>query len=148
MAVTTADERTPATGQTGLPPLIPREILFGNPERTNPQLSPDGKHLAYLAPDEKNVLQVWLQPAEGGADQPAQVLTADKKRGIHSFFWTYLPGQATGATMAPQPGAETPGAAPAPRSGAETAPLLIYAQDADGDENFHLFAVDAAARLV
>jgi hypothetical protein len=29
-----------------LPPLIPRQILFGNPERTNPQLSPDGKYLS------------------------------------------------------------------------------------------------------
>ena len=32
--------------QTGqLPPLIPRELLFGQPERTNPQISPDGKLL-------------------------------------------------------------------------------------------------------
>ena len=30
-----------------LPPLIPRSVLFGNPERMNPQVSPDGKHLAY-----------------------------------------------------------------------------------------------------
>ena len=27
----------------GLPPLIPRELLFGNPERAVPQLSPDDK---------------------------------------------------------------------------------------------------------
>ena len=26
--------------------LIPREVLFGNPERTNPQISPDGTQLA------------------------------------------------------------------------------------------------------
>ena len=30
--------------------LIPREILFGNPENISPILSPDGKYLAYLAP--------------------------------------------------------------------------------------------------
>ena len=35
-----------------LPPLIPREVLFGNPEKANPQLSPEGKYLAYLAPDQ------------------------------------------------------------------------------------------------
>ena len=40
------------------PPLIPRDVLFGNPERTSPHLSPDGKRLAWLAPDKKNVLQV------------------------------------------------------------------------------------------
>src|SRR5438552_3077490 len=28
--------------QAELPPLIAREVLFGNPERTNPHLSPDG----------------------------------------------------------------------------------------------------------
>lgn len=30
--------------------LMPREVLFGNPERTNPQISPDGTQLGYLAP--------------------------------------------------------------------------------------------------
>ncbi len=31
-------------------PLIPREVLFGNPERANPQISPDGTQIGYLAP--------------------------------------------------------------------------------------------------
>jgi hypothetical protein len=31
----------------GLPPLIPRQLFFDNPERSNPQISPDGKHLAF-----------------------------------------------------------------------------------------------------
>ena len=35
-----------------LPPLIPREVLFGNPDKATPKISPDGKRLAYLAPDE------------------------------------------------------------------------------------------------
>jgi len=35
-----------------LPPLIPRETLFGNPVKTEAQISPNGKMLAYLAPDE------------------------------------------------------------------------------------------------
>jgi len=48
-----------------LPPLIPREILFGNPERQNPQISPDGKYLAYLAPDKNNVLQVNFRGSTG-----------------------------------------------------------------------------------
>ena len=42
-------------------PLVPRDILFGNPERTSPTLSPDGQRMAWLAPDKKNVLQVWVQ---------------------------------------------------------------------------------------
>jgi hypothetical protein len=65
-----------------LPPLIPRDVLFGNPERTAPRLSPDGKHLAWLAPDAKNVLQVWVKTI--GADD-ARMVTADKKRGIRQY---------------------------------------------------------------
>ena len=30
--------------------LIPRSVLFGNPERTSPQISPDGGSLAWIAP--------------------------------------------------------------------------------------------------
>ncbi|MEH2278048.1 MAG: S9 family peptidase [Nostoc sp.] len=98
-----------------LVPLIPREILFGNPEKTSPQLSPDGKYLAYIAPDEKNVLQVWLRTV---GQQDDQILTADKKRGIRIFFWTYNADQ------------------------------LIYMQDSDGDENFHLHLVNIHSKIV
>jgi len=66
------------------PPLIPREVLFGNPEKVSPQISPDGKRLAWIAPDPKNVLQVWVKTI-GGTDD--KVVTADKKRGIRRFFW-------------------------------------------------------------
>ena len=69
-----------------LPPLIPREVLFGNPERVGPQVSPDGKHLAYLRPDDKNVLQVWVRTL--GKDDDAAV-TQDPKRGIRQYFWAY-----------------------------------------------------------
>ncbi|MBD1941030.1 S9 family peptidase [Coleofasciculus sp. FACHB-712] len=100
---------------TQLPPLIPREILFGNPERTSPRLSPDGKYLAYIAPDEKNVLQVWLRTV--GQEDDRQ-LTADKKRGIRIFFWTYNADQ------------------------------LMYMQDSDGDENFHLYSVNIHSNIV
>ena len=44
-----------------LPPLIARDVLFGNPEKIAPQLSPDGSRLAWIAPDKKNVLQVWIK---------------------------------------------------------------------------------------
>ncbi|MCZ6695975.1 MAG: hypothetical protein O7A63_05460 [Acidobacteria bacterium] len=32
-------------------PLIPRQILFGNPSKVMPRISPEGDRLAYLAPD-------------------------------------------------------------------------------------------------
>lgn len=78
MQSATALAQTPS-----LPPLIQREILFGNPERTSPQLSSDGKYLAYLAPDDKNVLQVWLRTV---GQEDDRIITADKKRGIRIFF--------------------------------------------------------------
>ena len=31
--------------------LIPRKVLFGNPERISPHISPDGTRLAWIAPD-------------------------------------------------------------------------------------------------
>jgi dipeptidyl aminopeptidase/acylaminoacyl peptidase len=71
-----------------LPPLIPRDVLFGNPEKTGPQISPDGKQIAYLRPDAKNVLQVWVYPAGGKADDAVSI-TQDPKRGIRQFFWAY-----------------------------------------------------------
>jgi dipeptidyl aminopeptidase/acylaminoacyl peptidase len=75
-----------ASAQADPPALIPRAILFGNPEKANPQLSPDGKYLAYVAPDKKDVLQVWVRTIGQKDDR---ILTADKKRGIRNFFWAH-----------------------------------------------------------
>lgn len=66
-----------------LPPLIPRDVLFGNPEKAAPQISPNGKLLAYLAPD-NGVLNVWVRTV-GKTDD--HVATSDKKRGIRGYFW-------------------------------------------------------------
>ena len=65
------------------PKLISREVLFGNPVKTNPQLSPDGKRMAYLAPV-NNVLNVWVKTI--GADDDRSV-TKDDNRGIRNYFW-------------------------------------------------------------
>ncbi len=62
-------------------PLIHREALFGNPERTKPAISPDGKRLAWLQPDQ-GILQVWVQTV--GKDDAAPV-SADRQRPIRTF---------------------------------------------------------------
>jgi dipeptidyl aminopeptidase/acylaminoacyl peptidase len=67
-----------------LPPLIPREVLFGNPERLNPQISPDGKRLAWLAPDANHVMQVWVRTI---GEDDEKCLTSEKSRPIRNFFW-------------------------------------------------------------
>jgi dipeptidyl aminopeptidase/acylaminoacyl peptidase len=63
--------------------LIPRTTLFGNPLKTSPRISPDGKHLAYLAPV-NDVLNVWV--GEIGKDN-AQPVTHDTDRGVRFYFW-------------------------------------------------------------
>jgi dipeptidyl aminopeptidase/acylaminoacyl peptidase len=65
------------------PKLIPRTVLFGNPVKASPKISPDGKMMAYLAPV-NNVLNVWVKTI-GKADDKA--VTKDKIRGIRRYFW-------------------------------------------------------------
>ena len=71
---------------TGLPPLIDRELIFGNPEIVNPELSPDGKYLALEKPW-KNTRNIYVK----GVDEPfsaARLLTTEAKRPIAGYFWT------------------------------------------------------------
>jgi dipeptidyl aminopeptidase/acylaminoacyl peptidase len=93
--------------------LIPRSVLFGNPERTSPRISPDGTRLAWVAPRD-GVLNVWLAPfGVSGVDwAAAQPVTTDTDRGIRTFAW------------------------------AQDGRHLLYAQDAGGDENWRLYDVD------
>jgi len=67
-------------------PLIPRETLFGNPERAAPQISPDGAQLAYLAPLD-GVLNVFVAPINDLA--AARPVTDDDTRGVRRYFWAY-----------------------------------------------------------
>ncbi|MEH6422271.1 S9 family peptidase [Pseudomonas sp. CGJS7] len=66
--------------------LIPRSLLFSNPERTNVKVSPDGKYLSWVAPL-NGVLNVWAAPI-GSLDQ-AKPVTDDKARGISNYSWSY-----------------------------------------------------------
>jgi len=75
-----------AAAETGLPPLLDRELFFGNPEIAGAQLSPDGQYVAFLKPwsDTRNV---WVKKtAEPFA--AARRVTAEAKRPIPGFFWT------------------------------------------------------------
>lgn len=72
--------------QNALPPIVDREILFGNPEIAGAQISPDGKFIAFRKPY-KETMNVWVK----GADEPfasARPLTDEVKRPIPQFFWS------------------------------------------------------------
>jgi dipeptidyl aminopeptidase/acylaminoacyl peptidase len=94
--------------------LIPRSALFGNPERTSPQLSPDGGALAWIAPRD-GVLNLWVAPISGESGvnwTAARPVTEDTDRGIRAFTWA--------------------------RDGRH----VLYVQDVGGDENWRLYDVD------
>jgi len=87
--------------------LIPLTVLFNNPEKASPQISPDGSQLAYLAPV-NGILNVWIKTPGKHDDKPI----THAQRPIHDYWWAYNNQQ------------------------------ILYYQDTNGDENYHLYAVD------
>jgi dipeptidyl aminopeptidase/acylaminoacyl peptidase len=73
---------TPPQGDAGT--LIPRAKIFGNPSRAGGQISPDGKHVSWLAPV-GGVMNVWVAPI--GNLGAAKAVTRESKRGLQSYFW-------------------------------------------------------------
>jgi dipeptidyl aminopeptidase/acylaminoacyl peptidase len=95
-------------------PLIPRKVLFGNPDKAMARMSHDAQRLAYLAPVKNDagegVLNVWVGPLDN--PDAAKAVTHEKDRPIQGYFWAY------------------------------TNKHILYAMDDKGDENFHVFAVN------
>src|SRR5205814_2327949 len=78
---------TRSSAQTGsLPPLIDRELFFGDPEIAGAQISPDGKFIAFVKPF-KGTRNVWVKRTEEPFDA-AKPITADKSRPIAQYFWS------------------------------------------------------------
>ena len=111
------DATAPALVSADLPPLIDREVFFGDPEIASSQLSPDGQYLTFRKPytvDGDDVMNVWIK----GIDEPfdaARPLTADA-RPVPGYFWS------------------------------EDSRYVLYVQDKGGDENYHVWAVDPSAK--
>ena len=68
--------------------LIPRGILFGNPDKTWVRISPDGENIAFLAPL-AGVLNIWVAPRLSNGLGEARPITRDAGRGIYSYQWAY-----------------------------------------------------------
>jgi len=101
---------TSSSNSTGKEPtLIPRSVLFGNPQKASARVSPNGKWLSFHAPVDGK-LNVWVAPADDIAS--AKPVTDDKKRDIRGHQWAY------------------------------TGKHILYTQDKEGDENWHVYATD------
>jgi dipeptidyl aminopeptidase/acylaminoacyl peptidase len=121
-----------------LPPLLDRELFFGNPEIAGAQISPDGRYIAFLKPW-KDTRNVWVKKVGEGYDK-ARLLTADTKRPIPGFFWSrdsrfvlFVQDQAGDENFnvfAVDPSAATPAGADAPPArnltAAKGARAMIY----------------------
>lgn len=65
--------------------LIPRTVLFGNPERTHARISPDGKYLAWSAPLD-GLLNIFVAPLDDITK--ARPLTHERERPVPDFYWS------------------------------------------------------------
>ena len=75
---------TPAEMTAAPPELIDREVLFGNPERYQGRLSPDGTKMSFRAPLD-GVMNIWV--GDRGDFDSVKPITNDTGRGIPQHFW-------------------------------------------------------------
>ncbi len=68
-----------------LPPLLDRDIFFGDPEITASQVSPDGKFMTFQRPY-KDVMNVWIKPLEAGFNEARPLTTGE--RPVPGHFWS------------------------------------------------------------
>jgi dipeptidyl aminopeptidase/acylaminoacyl peptidase len=66
-------------------PLISRDLLFGAPEKLSPQISPDGTHLAYLAPVD-GVMNIWVRTLGKNDDR---AVSSESGRPIPDYLWQF-----------------------------------------------------------
>ncbi|PSJ72173.1 S9 family peptidase [Sphingobacteriales bacterium UPWRP_1] len=64
-------------------PRIPLRDFFRNPEKVAFKISPNGSHIAFMAPYQHR-MNIFVQPASGG--EPTRI-TAETDRNIAGYFW-------------------------------------------------------------
>jgi dipeptidyl aminopeptidase/acylaminoacyl peptidase len=74
------------TAHADQPPLIDRNLFYGEVTIAGAQISPDGRYLSFLKPY-KGTRNIWVK----GADEPfsaARPVSAEATRPIRSYFWS------------------------------------------------------------
>jgi dipeptidyl aminopeptidase/acylaminoacyl peptidase len=69
-----------------LPPIIDREVIFGDPEIAGAKISPDGKYISFLK-QYKDYLNIWVKE-RGEKFEKAIPITADTVRSVRGYRWT------------------------------------------------------------
>jgi len=94
------------------PPIIDRQLFFGEIQIAAAQISPDGQYLSFLKPY-KGTRNLWVKKASEPFSA-ARPVSAEATRPVRNYFWS------------------------------RDSKYLLYAQDAGGDENFNVYAIDPA----
>jgi len=92
------------------PPIIDRNLFFGEISIAGAQISPDGRYISFLKPY-RGTRNLWVKKA----DEPfsaARAVSAESSRPVRLYLWS------------------------------RDSKYLLYAQDAGGDENFNVYAID------
>ena len=109
-AVALAGPAAPLATHAQQPPIIDRQLFFGEVQISGAQISPDGQYLSFLKPY-KGTRNLWVKRA----DEPfsaARPVSAETTRPIPGYLWS------------------------------RDSKYILYVQDAAGDENFNIYAVD------
>src|SRR6266851_603425 len=102
----------PLTVRAEQPPIIDRNLFFGEVEISGEQISPDGQFISFLKPY-KGTRNIWVKKTSEPFSA-ARPVSAEVKRPVRGHFWS------------------------------RDSKFILYSQDAGGDENFNVYAIDPA----
>jgi dipeptidyl aminopeptidase/acylaminoacyl peptidase len=102
----------PLTVRAEQPPIIDRNLFFGEVDISGEQISPDGQFISFLKPY-KGTRNIWVKKTSEPFSA-ARPVSAEVKRPIGGHFWSH------------------------------DSKFILYAQDAGGDENFNVYAIEPA----
>jgi dipeptidyl aminopeptidase/acylaminoacyl peptidase len=109
-AVAIASLAAPIALYAQQPPIIDRQLFFGEVQISGAQISPDGQYISFLKPY-KGTRNVWVKKA-GEPFSAARPVSAEATRPVRNYFWS------------------------------RDSKYILYVQDAAGDENFNIYAID------
>ena len=87
LTLTLAAAASPLSALADQPPLIDRNLFYGEVAISGAQISPDGRSLSFLKPY-KGTRNIWVK----GVDEPfsaARPVSAEATRPIRSYFWSH-----------------------------------------------------------